>query len=207
MSEAHRVLLLRKEPSGESYLKLHLIGPELGCRLCLKRVSTKKQSTKAAPDLFDSADVQVETSKQGTALFVGDYEVRQRRSEIGMNYRALHYASALSNLLVRNASHIEDLPALFQLAERSMDTFAAGLEPSVVYLKSVYLLLKDEGYAVRESWWPQMPATLRSTTRDLLRQPSPEKLKPEARTQCEASIAHLHNWLRAETDLSLPEEY
>lgn len=205
MSQSHRVLVLRKELSGESFLKLHLLGPELGCQLCLKRVASKKPSQKPAPDLFDSADVQIETSRQGTAQFVGEYQITRRRDEIGLNYRALQYASDLSNLLVYNGTHMGDLPALYQLAERSMDAFAARLEPSVVFLKSIYLLLKDEGYPVREFWWPQVPARLRETTRTLLAQPSPASLAPEIRAVCEASVQNLLHWLRRETDLSLPD--
>lgn len=205
MSESHRVLVLRKEPSGESFLKLHLLGPELGCRLCLKRVASKNRLRKSAPDLFDTAEVQVETSRQGTAQFIGEYQITRRRSEIGLNYRALRYASDLSKLLIRNGSHMGDLPVLYQLAERSMDAFAEQLEPSVVFLKSIYLLLKDEGYPVRESWWPQIPPPLRKDTRELLSQPSPRSLAPEVRASCEASVQNLLHWLHRETELSLPD--
>lgn len=205
MSETHTVLVLRKEPSGESFLKLHLLGPELGCQLCLKRVATKNRSTKAAPDLFDTAEVRLDTSKYGTAQFVAEYEVIRRRSEIGLNYRALQLASSLSKLLIANGGHMADLPALYQLAERSMDAFAERLEPSVVFLKGLFLLLKDEGYPVRESWWPDLPGQVRQHTRELLRQPSPASLPPEVRNSCEAATQNLLHWLRRETDLTMPE--
>ena len=206
MPEPHTVLVLRKEPSGESFLKLHLLGPELGCVLCLRRVSSKKQSHKAAPDLFDTAEVQLDAAKTGTAQFVGDYQVIRRRSDIGLSYRALRYASDFSNLLIANGSHMADLHLLHQLAEKSMDAFAAQLEPSVVYLKSVYLLLKDEGYPVRESWWPQIPEGPRSTIRELLSKPSPRSISPEIRESCEAAIKNLLHWLRRESDFTLPNE-
>ena len=54
---------------------------------------------------------------------------------------------------------------LFTLTERAFDAFAAGKAPDVVLLKSVYLLLKDEGYPVRESWWPTLRADLRETAK------------------------------------------
>lgn len=205
MSETHRVLVLRKEPSGESFLKLHLLGPELGSQLCLKRVASKTRSTKSAPDLFDTAEVQLDISKQGTTRFVNEYEIIHRRSEIGLNYRALQHACDLSNLLILNGGHMGDLPALYQLAERSMDAFAERLEPSVVFLKSTFLLLKDEGYPVRESWWPDLPAHLREHTRTLLAEPSPASLPPEVRKSCGAATQDLLHWLRRETDLTLPD--
>lgn len=205
MPQSHRVLVLRKETSGESFLKLHLLGPELGCQLCLKRVATKNRSNKAAPDLFDTAEVQLDTSKHGTARFVSEYEIAQRRSEIGLNYRALQHACDLSNLLILNGTHMADLPALYQLAERSMNAFAERLEPSVVFLKSLYLLLKDEGYPVRESWWPNVPSRHRRHTRNLLAEPVPESLPSEVRKSCLESIQDLLHWLRRETDLILPD--
>lgn len=205
MSESHRVLVLRKEASGESFLKLHLLGPELGCRLCLKRVASKNRAQHTAPDLFDTAEVHIQKSKQGNALFVGEYQIIRRRSEIGLNYRALRFASDLSKILIHNGEHMPDLPTLDQLSERSLDAFASGREPSVVFLKSIYLLLKDEGYPIRELWWPQLPAELRKSTRSLLAQPSPVALTLEIREQCEAVIHNLLHWLRRETDLRLPE--
>jgi len=205
MSQSQRVLLLRKEASGESFLKLHLLGPELGCQLCLKRVSSKSRSTKSAPDLFDTAEVQLESSKHGTAYFVGEYEILRRRSEIGLNYRALRLASEFSNLLILNGGHMADLPALYGLAERSMDAFTDRLEPAVVYLKSLFLLLKDEGYPVRESWWPSVPPQLRELTRQLLAENSPQSLSQESRASCEAATRHLLQSLRRETDLTLPD--
>lgn len=205
MSESHRVLVLRKEPSGESFIKLHLLGPELGCRLCLKRVASKNPSQHPTPDLFDTAEVQIQSSKQGSALFVGEYQIIRRRNEIGLNYRALRFASDLSKILIHNGEHMPDLPTLYQLAERSMDAFAEHLEPSVVFLKSLYLLLKEEGYPVRELWWPQVSSQLRSSTRSLLAQPSPKTLPPKIRGDSEAAIHHLLQWLLRETDLSLPD--
>jgi recombinational DNA repair protein (RecF pathway) len=205
MSNTHRVLVLRKQLSGESFLKLHLLGPELGCQLCLKRVATKNHSKSAPPDLFDSAEVRLDNSRHGTARFVGEYEIIRRRSEIGLNYRTLRHASDLGNLLILNGTHIGDLPTFYQLAERSLDAFAEGREPSVVYLKCVFLLLKDEGYPVRESWWPSVPSELRALTRALLAEPSPASLAPETRASCEAATRNLLLWLRRETDLILPE--
>lgn len=206
MPETNKVMVLGKEASGESFLKLHLLGPELGYQVCLKRVATKTHSIKAAPDLFDTAEILLETSRQGTARFVAEYQVTRRRNEIGRNYRALQLASALSQILTANGSHIADLPALYQLAERSMDAFAERLEPSVVFLKALFLLLKEEGYPVRESWWPDLPSRIRQQTRELLRQPSPTSLTPEVRKSCEAASQNLLQWLRGETDLSLPRE-
>lgn len=198
-------LVLRLEPSGESFLKMHLLGPEDGLVLCLKRVSKKCSSNKPAPDLFDTADISLETSKQGTMQFVVDYHLIERRSEIGRNYRRLQRASEFCQILALNATHLPDLPALYQLVTRCLDAFSERSTPDIVFLKSLYLLLREEGYPVHQSWWSRLPKNLRPQTKLLIEQPSPEALDPSAAEACNDAIRHLRQWLRQETDLILPE--
>ncbi len=170
MPEHEEALVLKTEPSGESFIKLYVLTVESGIFLCMKRVS-KKANSSTIPDLFDTAVILLETSQQGTMRFVKEYQLRQRRDVIGQNYRSLRSASRLSQLLVANASHMPESKWLFTLTERAFDAFAAGKAPDVVLLKSVYLLLKDEGYPVRESWWPTLRADLRETAKRLISKP------------------------------------
>jgi len=202
---ARSYLVLRLEPSGESFLKLHLLEPEAGLLLCLKRVARKSRAGGSPnPDLFDTAELTLEASKQGNLHFVADYHPTVRRSAIGGHYRRLVRASAFCQLLVLNATHLPDLPALYELANRALDAFCQRDTPDVVYLKSVYLLLKAEGYPVRESWWAQLPATLRSAAKGLIEAPSPETLSQAEQADCEAAIERLHSWIRRETEVNLP---
>jgi hypothetical protein len=170
----------------------------------MKRIS-KKTNTSTTPDLFDTAVILLETSQQGTMRFVKEYQLRQRRDVIGQNYRSLRNASRLSQLLVTNASHMPESEWLFTLTERAYDAFAAGKAPDVVLLKSLYLLLKDEGYPVRESWWPTLRTDLRKAAKRLLSKPSPAHIdKPEQKT-CESIEQHLTEWMRNQTDLIIPD--
>ena len=204
MPEHEEALVLKTEPSGESFLKLHLLTEESGIFLCLKRTS-KKPSASTTPDLFDQAAVLLETSQQGTMRFVKEYQLIQRREQIGLNYRSLRNASRLSQLLVHNASHMPESQMLFELSVRAFDAFAAGKAPEVVLLKSLYLLLKDEGYPVRESWWPTLRADLRDNARHLLQAPSPTKLTTADKETCERIEQHLTQWMRQQTDLIVPD--
>ncbi len=204
MAEQQEALVLKSEPSGESFLKLHLLTANRGIFLCLKRIS-KKSTESTRPDLFDLASVTLENSKQGTMLFVREYELIQRREVIGLNYRSLRAASYFAQLLVRNAAHMPESDLLFDLTARTLDAFAEGKAPEVVLLKGTYLLLKDEGYPVRESWWPELPKDWRELTKDLLKLPSPDKTDSKAREHCEQIQHHLTRWMRSNTDLILPE--
>ena len=203
MSHTQTALILSLAPSGESFLKLTALSAETGAFFCLKRISPKNP-LKDMPDLFDTAEIDLETSKQGNALFVRDYRTLNRRSAIGTNYRKLQSASEFCALLAKNGPHMGEYAQLYQLAERSLDAFAERATPSIVLLKSVYLLLKDEGYPVRESWWPQLPGNLRATSKTLLNQPTPDSAEKETLQACEAITQNLFRWLQRETDLMLP---
>lgn len=204
MPEHEEALVLKTEPSGESFLKLHVLTVESGIFLCLKRIS-KKATTSTSPDLFDQTAILLETSKQGTMRFVKEYQLIKRREKIGQSYRSLQSASRLSQLLVANASHMPESEILFDLTARALDAFADGKAPEVVLLKSIYLLLKDEGYPVRESWWPTLRHDLRTPAKHFLQEPAPAQLQATARDQCEQIERHLTLWMRHHTDLIVPE--
>ena len=204
MPEHEEALVLKTEPSGESFIKLYVLTVQSGIFLCMKRVS-KKANSSTIPDLFDTAVILLETSQQGTMRFVKEYQLRQRREVIGQNYRSLRSASRLSQLLVANASHMPESKWLFTLTERAFDAFAVGKAPDVVLLKSFYLLLKDEGYPVRESWWPTLRADLRETAKRLLSKPSPAHIDKAEQKTCESIEQDLTQWMRHQTDLIIPD--
>ena len=199
-----RAIVLRVAHSGESFQKIDILSLESGAYLCLKRIS-KKPSHCAAPDLFDTADIHLETSKQGTARFVKDYQLVHRRSRIGQSYRKLQHASDFCALIAQNGPHMADPAALYHITERTLDAFAERELPSIVFLKAVYILLKDEGYPVREAWWPQLPAHLRESAKQLINNPTPEGAAPEQLEACAQISRNLCHWLRRETDLMLPD--
>ena len=198
-----RALVLRIAPSGESFQKVDLLSLESGTFLCLKRISKNKQQS-AAPDLFDTADIHLKTSKQGTARFVNDYQLVQRRSEIGRSYRKLQYASDFCALIAHNGPHMADHAALYHITERTLNAFSEREVPAIVFLKALYILLKDEGYPIRESWWPQLPNDYREAGKQLINQPTPDSVSPELTEACTQITRHLCQWLRRETDLMLP---
>lgn len=196
-------LILRVTANGESFLKLDLLSPDRGALLCLKRVS-RKAAQQTTPDLFDTAEVQLETSKQGSMRFVREYEVSVRRESIGRSYHSLRHASEYCALLARNAPQMAEPEALFELAQRSLDAFASGKAPEVVHLKSVYLLLKNEGYPIRESWWPDLAPATRSKAQELINSPAPAESDASLRETCEPILHQLYRWMERNTELSLP---
>ena len=205
MIDTHKALVLSLESSGESFLKLTVLSPESGAFYCLKRIAKKKSSTTDTPDLFDTAEIDLETTKQGNALFVSNYRTLVRRSEIGQNYQKLLAASEFSAVLATNSPQMGDYANLYHRVERSLDAFCERPHPTIVLLKSLYLLLKDEGYPVRESWWPNLPSTLREAAKNILNQPTPNADLAIASNDCQLLTKNLYMWLQRETDLILPK--
>lgn len=199
-SAPQQALVLKIAPSGESFLRVDALDAEQGSFICLKRISSK-QPSKDRPDLFDTAEVQLERAKSGNTQFVRDYRVLHRRESIGQSYRSLQYASDYTTLLIRNATHMPDPAALYLLAERTLDAFAERSAPAIVYLKGLYLLLQTEGFPVRESWWPQVPKPLRESAKQLINEPTPDTASPELLEACESISTNLTHWIRRETDL------
>lgn len=198
-----RALVLRIAASGESFHKIDILTAESGTFLCLKRLP-KNRSQSTEPDLFDTADIQLEPAKQGTVRFVKDYQLVHRHSAIGQSYHKLQHASDFCALIAQNGPYMADHAALYQITERTLDAFAQRALPSIVFLKAIYILLKDEGYPVRESWWPELPANLREAAKQLINPPTPDSAAPEKLEACAQISRNLCHWLRRETDLMLP---
>lgn len=196
-------IVLRAAPSGESFLKIELLCPENGVCLCLKRISSKNP-TRDRPDLFDSAEVTLEASKQGTLQFIGEYRVLERRVQIGQSYQSLKYASDFAALVAENGPHMAEPETLFTLTEKTLNAFAEAKAPGILFLKAVYLLLKDEGYPIKATWWAHLSHDLKPIAKTFINQPTPATLPQAHRETIDRLNRSLCLWLRNETDLRLP---
>lgn len=206
MSQApasEHALVLSLDPSGESYQKITALSADSGCFFCLKRFS-KKSPLKNAPDLFDTAEIELETARNGNTRFVRDYRTLHRRSQLGSSYRKLSAAAEFAKLITRNAPLMGDYPLLFKMCEQSLDAFAERPHPEIVHLKSLYRLLQAEGYPVRESWWPQISSRIKNGATDLLNQPTPDEASEDQIKIANALIDSICSWLQRETDFVLP---
>lgn len=203
-TSAETAVILRLAPSGESFLKLDLLGMGCGARACLKRLP-KARASRVAPELFDTAEIHFETPAGGRASFVSEYRPLRRRPAIGSSYQKLKDASGFCSFLLENAAHMPDPEALCRLTERILDAFAERPDSGIVLFKGLYLILRDEGYPVRESWWPRLPGNLRDPVRELLLEPVPDAT---AGAKCDTAARakhHLCEWIRRETELRLPK--
>jgi recombinational DNA repair protein (RecF pathway) len=201
-----RALVLCIEQSGESFHKLDVLTRETGYILCLQRIS-KKRLSQTRPDFLDTAEILMDSSRQGekAVRFIKEYHLIERRSNIGQSYRTLQCASKFCSLIARNAPHMADPEILYEITERTLNAFAENKPPEIIFLKALYLLLKDEGYPVRESWWPQLSEQLRNDTKEFINNPTPDSASAEQIKNCMEISDNLGNWLSRETALVLPQ--
>ncbi|MGC6454929.1 MAG: hypothetical protein ACON39_03670 [Coraliomargaritaceae bacterium] len=205
MAQPEPALILKTAPTGESFVTLSALSAERGLFYCLQRYSKSAQKNGTRADLFDTAELQLQAARNGNGtLFINDYRLQQKREKIGHSYPCLLHASNYAALLVRNATHMPDTAALFDLAERTLDAFDSEKAPQIVFLKGLYLLLLTEGFPVREDWLPRLDPKQFPIAQELIQKPSPPKPTTNQIEACDHITEHLCNWLRRETDIVLP---
>lgn len=163
--------VLLKRPPSDSYQMLTVFAPEHGNLTVLQRLAQKSTGTTTLLDLFDEAALLLESSNQGRTWFVREARVATRHEAIGRSYDALRLASALAALVARNPVEEDSRPQVAALLRTALNAFGASDRPDIVYFKSVYRFARDEGYPVKEEWFPSLPSTDRTAVTVLLNRP------------------------------------
>ncbi len=204
--------ILAKQPSGaDKFEQLTAFSGEHGVLHCLIRTPTPNHALSArrssAPrsegwlDLFDEAELWLESSNQGRTWFIKEHRFLHRHPGIGRSYETLQAAAAFTKLLNRNPVSDESRPVVADLLRFSFAALAAGGRPDIVWLKTLYSFLRDEGYPVKQQWWPQLPAADREAAAQLLNQPLAGQT---ADSDAVARITRrLEEWVHAETEIRL----
>jgi hypothetical protein len=192
-------IVLAKRPSGsDSFEQLTAFSGEQGMLHCLRRIT---QSKPAAPplDLFDETELWLESTSQGRTWFIKEHRLILRQPGLGRSYETLRTAAALSQLISRNPVSDESRPAVAELLRSSLAALAGGGRPDITWLKALYCFLRDEGYPVKQQWWPELPAAERELAVQLLNQPlAAQSAPPEAVAPI---TRRLEEWLHRETEL------
>jgi hypothetical protein len=154
--------VIERRPPSDAFQTFGLFSAEHGNLLALQRIPRKPSSNHVAPDLFDEISVSLESSNQGRTWFFREARIVTRRASIGRSYDALRFASALASVIKRNNVHEESRANVGRLLRTAFDAFGAAGRPDVVYLKSLYLFARDEGYPVKQEWLPSLSAADRA---------------------------------------------
>jgi recombinational DNA repair protein (RecF pathway) len=194
-------IVLNREPAGEKFVRLSLFSAERGVVTCLLRLPGPRPSATASyqPDLFDDAQLVVETPTGGSIGFVKEARLVERRSDLARSYEALTRACAFAKLLLRNPLHDDSRPAVYRLLHEALAAWSTGERPEIVAIKTLYRLARDEGYPVKQEWWTELPTSERVAAAEALNQPLAEQTidPPTARTL----LASLESYLENRADL------
>jgi len=193
--------VLARQPSGsDAFEQLTAFSAEHGVLHLLRRI--KQGKTPSVPiDLFDEAELWLESSNQGRTWFIKEHRLIRRHDGIGRSYETLKAAASLGTLLERNPVPDESRADVVDLLRTSLGALAAGGRPDIVWLKALYCLLRDEGYPVKQQWWPELAAVDRDLAAQLINQPL------AGQTADAASVGRitrrLEEWVKGETELRL----
>jgi hypothetical protein len=193
--------ILARLPSGsDAFEQLTAFSAGHGVLHLLRRV--KQAKTASTPlDLFDEAELWLESSSQGRTWFIKEHRFIQRHEGIGRSYAALQVAANFGRILSRNPVGDESREPVTALLRSCFGALAAGGRPDIVWLKSLYCLLRDEGYPVKQQWWPELQPADRDLAAQLINQPLAGQAAEPAAV---ARIAkRLENWAGAETEIRL----
>lgn len=164
----------------------------------LQRIARRPKPGHQAIDLFDRIALNLRAGSAGT-WFVQDATLLERFAGIGANYRRLEHAAAFTALIARNPVHEESRESVYHLLQTALGTFADTARPDVVGFKSLYCFARDEGYPLKEHWFPTLLREDRACVTQLLNQPTADQDTPAA------AVTRLHrklaDYLRGHTDI------
>ena len=171
--------VLLKRPPSDAFQGFNVFSAEHGALLVHqrlpKRAAGKTGSTTVALDLFDEVSLRLESSNQGSTWFVQETRLLTRHADLGRSYETLRHASALAALVVRNPVHEDSRTQVAALLRQAFASFAGGARPDLVWFKSLYCFARDEGYPVKQQWFPTLPAADREAVATLLNRPLAEQ--------------------------------
>jgi hypothetical protein len=163
--------VLLKRPPADAFQSFNVFSAERGPLLVLHRVAKKSASTSIALDLFDEVSLGLESSNQGRTWFVKEARLIRRYAEIGRSYDALRLASSLAALIARNTVDEDGRPAVAELLRTAFAAFGSDPRPDIVYFKCLYRFARDEGYPLKQQWFPTLPASDRVEVAILVNRP------------------------------------
>ena len=170
--------VLLKRPPSDAFQGFNVFSAEHGALLVHQRLpkrptakASKTGATTVALDLFDEVSLRLESSNQGSTWFVQETRLLTRHADIGRGYETLRHASALAALVARNPVHEDSRTQVAALLRQAFASFASGARPDLVWFKSLYRFARDEGYPVKQQWFPTLPAADREAVATLLNRP------------------------------------
>ncbi len=200
-------LIIGKRPPTESFQLHHVFSPEHGLVRVHQRIPKKPSPTHVPLDLFDEVAFTLEGARDGgDTWFVKEVRLLHREPGLGRSYETLACASALAALVARNNVPEESRAAVTTLLRAAFTALAAGGRPDIVYLKSCYSFVRDEGYPLKQHWLPTLPPADRAFLRTVLTTPVAAQAATPAPDLARLQ-KHLDTYLATHTEILLDAKF
>jgi len=194
-------IILLKRPDADAFQTFSVFSSGHGLLRVIQRIPQKTTPSHVTLDLFDEVSFLLEGAPQGDAWFVKEARLLARHGGIGRNYEALVRASSFATLVSRNPVPEESRPAVHTLLHTAFASFATTAPADIVYLKSLYCFARDEGYPVKQEWFPALTPSDRELAASLLNRPLAEQtVIPADATRL---LLRLEDYLRRHTEIVL----
>jgi hypothetical protein len=190
-------IVLSRVETGENHLRLSVFCGSEGLQVALLRKSRGKSPS--PPDLFDQAELVLQTTQTTGLPFIRESRVLAKRRELALRHSRFKVASDLALLYLHNGRHLLEPKPLFNLLEIALSTLCEGGNPEGVFFKALFLFARNEGLPVKESWLPGLTKSDRSIARFAL--DHPVGVEGKASSELVSLIESLRLWLNSETEL------
>ncbi len=194
-------IILLKRPAADAFQTFSVFSPGHGLLRVIQRIPKKPSAAHAALDLFDEVSFLLDGAPQGDAWFVKEARILARHGGIGRNYEALVRASSFATLVSHNPVPEESRPAVHALLHTAFTSFATTANADIVYLKSLYCFARDEGFPVKQEWFPALTPSDRELAATLLNRPLTEQTVSPA--DAARLLLRLEDYLRRHTEIVL----
>ncbi|GAB5562466.1 MAG: hypothetical protein SynsKO_41130 [Synoicihabitans sp.] len=192
--------VLHRSAPKEAFQPFTAFSVEEGHLRILQRVPRKPNPNHTPIDLFDRLNLILQGGSAGT-WFVKEVQVQERFAGIGENYRRLQFAAEFSSLIARNPVHEESRPSVYQLVRTALAAFSQSDRPDIVGFKSIYCFARDEGYPVKQQWFPTLLRADRTAVAGILNNPLAEQ--SASADVVKRLQRKLEDYLRGHTDILL----
>ena len=196
-------VLARRPTAADGWQALTLFAPEHGLLLGMQRVPRKASKSQVQLDLFDEAALSLESSNQGRTWFVREARIARRHVAIGRSYAALQGASILAGLIARNPVSPESRGPVAALLRAGFSAYDESDKPEAVTFKCLYCFARDEGYPVKQEWFPSLTTADREVAAGLLNRPLAEQKASAEETVRIRRL--LEGYLRERTEILLDQ--
>lgn len=193
--------VLHRTTNGDNWVRLQCFSVEHGRLDCLQRISQRASRVTPLLDLFDDIQLTLESRNAARTWFVREATVSNRRSGLGRSYDALRHACRFAAVVRDNPGPPESHRPIFLLLQRALQAWESGTRPDIVYVKSLYLLARDEGYPVAQEWRARLSPEARVLATSILGKPV-EQQAAEV-TTVEEMARNLEEYLRHHTEIRI----